>query len=364
MHLTDLDLSGVGFRTDADASVALERACAANPDLAQFHRLGTSEEGRPIAGITLGHGPETVTLVAGAHADEPVGPETLRTFVLGALEHRGWQGGGFHELFERLTFRVIPQVNPDAEARNRPWIEAWPEIEPYLRHRVREQPGRDVEFGFPVMREENRLASRFLFGFSPISLHMSLHGMGFSEGAMLLIERNWVGRTEALRAAFVASASEAGLGLHDHDRGGEKGFDYVDPGFWTTPEGTAMREHFQAQGDLETARKFFASSMELARLTGYDAGRRRHPLCLVTELPLFVIEREYEHEAGVPSAYLALREELPELQLRLERGESIRDALDSFQLRPLGLETAVRLQLRCIELGLECVARADEGEAC
>ncbi len=357
MHLTDLDLSDVRFRTDAEAHAALQHACAANADLATFHHLGASEEGRPVCGVTLGHGPETVTLVAGAHADEPVGPETLRTFVLGALEHRDWlaEEGGFTDLLERFTFRIIPQVNPDAELRNRPWMEAWPEVEPYLQHRVREQPGRDVEFGFPVMRQENRLASRFLFDFSPIALHMSLHGMGFSEGAMLLIERGWVEQTEALRRAFITSATEAGLGLHDHDRGGEKGFEYVDPGFSTTPEGTAMREHFQAQGDIETARKFFYSSMELAKVTGYDARRERHPLCLVTELPLFVIGSEYEHEPGLPSAYLALRDELPELQLRLQHGESVRDALDAYELRPLDLETAVRLQLRCIELGLEAV---------
>ncbi len=359
MRLTDLDLTDIRFRTDAEAQAVLRHACATNADLAQFHDLGTSEEGRPIAGITLGNGPKLVTLIAGAHADEPVGPETLRTFVLGTLAHRDWlaEEGGFADLFERFIFRIIPQINPDAEARNQLWIEAWPEVESYLQHRVREQPGDDIEFGYPVMRAENRLASRFLFDYTPICLHMSLHGMGFSEGAMLLIERDWVHRTEALREAFAQAASEAGLKLHDHDRGGDKGFDYVDPGFWTTPEGTAMREHFQRQGDFETARKFFYSSMELAKITGYDAERQQHPLCLVTELPLFVIEREYEREPGLPSAYLAFLDQLPELPLRLRQGESINDVLEVYQLRPLDLETAVRLQLRCIELGLECVQR-------
>ncbi|MEM1042047.1 MAG: M14 family zinc carboxypeptidase [Bacteroidota bacterium] len=366
MRLTDFDLSGSRFRTDEEAHVALRHACATNPDLAHFHDLGTSEEGRPICGVTLGNGPETVSLVAGAHADEPVGPETLRTFVLGALAHRDWlaEDGGFRELLERFTFRVIPQVNPDAELRNRSWIDAWPDVESYLRHRAREQPGRDLEFGFPVMRRENRIASRFLFDFTPLCLHMSLHGMGFSEGAMLLIERGWVDHTEVLREAFVTSAAEAGLGLHDHDRGGEKGFDYVDPGFSTTPQGDAMRAYFQAQGDVEMARKFFFSSMELARVAGYDAERQRYPLCLVTELPLFVIERPYEHEPGVPSAYLAFRDELPELQLRLRRGESVGETLEPYGLRPLDLETAVRLQLRCIELGLKCALKSSDGETC
>ncbi|MEL7363533.1 MAG: M14 family zinc carboxypeptidase, partial [Bacteroidota bacterium] len=77
MHLADLDLSDVYFHTSEEVFATLEHACAANPDLATFDVIGQSEQGRPIAGVTLGHGPRTVTLVAGAHADEPVGPETL-----------------------------------------------------------------------------------------------------------------------------------------------------------------------------------------------------------------------------------------------------------------------------------------------
>src|SRR5690606_32718612 len=184
------------------------------------------------------------------HADEPVGPETLRTLVLGVLAERDWLAGdgGFADLLDRFTFRIVPHVNPDAEARNRPWLEAWPDRQAFLQHRQRERPGRDVEFGYPVMRPENRAASRFLFDYEPIALHVSLHGMAFSEGAMLLVERHCVERTEALRDGFRAAVAEAGLRLHDHDRGGEKGFDYIEPGFWTTPEGTAMKAYFRERG--------------------------------------------------------------------------------------------------------------------
>ena len=360
MRLSDVDVSNLYFRTAEEVRSEIRHACAANSDLAQFHDLGPSEEGRPLYGVTLGHGPQTVTLMAGAHADEPVGPETLRTFILEALAHRDWlaEDEGFADLFDRFTFRILPHVNPDGEARNQPWIEAWPDVEAYLRHRVREQPGRDIEFGYPVMRVENRLAARFLFDYSPIALHMSLHGMGFSEGALLLIERQWVERTEGLRTTFVEAAFDAGLRLHDHDRGGEKGFDYIDPGFSTTPEGAAMRFHFHEQNDAMTAAKFFSSSMELARMAGYDAERQRYPLCLVTELPLFVIEREYRREPGLPTAYLAFRDELPELHLRIQHGQPIREHLAPYELRPLDLGTAVRLQFRCIELGLDQVAEA------
>lgn len=359
MRLSDLDLTDARFRTSADTFEPIRHACASNPDLAAFHDLGRSEDGRPIYGVTLGGGPRLVTLVAGAHADEPVGPETLRTLVLGVLAERDWLAGdgGFADLLDRFTFRIVPHVNPDAEARNRPWLEAWPDVQAFLQHRQRERPGRDVEFGYPVMRPENRAASRFLFDYEPIALHVSLHGMAFSEGAMLLVERHCVERTEALRDGFRAAVAEAGLRLHDHDRGGEKGFDYIEPGFWTTPEGAAMKEHFRERGDISTARGFFLSSMEMARIAGYDDARQTHPLCLVTEFPLFVIARAYEHEPGVPTAYLAFRDELPELTLRAQQGEDVAADLAAFEIEPLDVATAIRLQLRSIELGLEWVAR-------
>lgn len=370
MRLTDLPLDDLAFRTSEAVREPLRRACAANPDLATFHDLGRSEQGRPLYGVTLGYGPRRVTLVAGAHADEPVGPETLRTLVLETLAHRDWEAedGGFAELFERFTLRIIPHVNPDGEAANRPWIEAFPvsggaaaeALAAYLRHRRREPPGRDVEFGYPVMRPENRAASAFLFDYEPVAFHASLHGMGFAEGALLLLERHWVDarpeRTAALMEGWRAAVAAARLSLHDHDRRGEKGFHYLGPGFWSTPEGTAMQAHFRALGDEATARKFFLSSMEWARLTGYDAARDGHPLALVTELPLFVLPRAEPHVPGVPATWLALQEALPELTARARAGEGLHEHVARFGLRLLPLADAVRLQLRALELGLEAVA--------
>jgi hypothetical protein len=358
MQLSQIDASASTFRTADAARAEIERACAANGDLATFHVLGASREGRTIYGVTLGMGPQTVTLVAGAHADEPVGPETLRLLILESLANRDWlaDGEGFADLFERFTFRIIPQVNPDGEARNQAWITRWPDVQAYLRHRIREQPGDDIEFGYPNLRPENHAASRFLFDYSPLALHISLHGMGFAEGALLLVERHAVASASGVMAGWRDAVAGAGLRLHDHDRGGDKGFRYYGPGFWSTPEGRAMQAHFRQRGDEATARLFHLSSMELARLAGYDAARDRRPLCLVTELPLFVIGRQYERQPGVPAAYLDLQAAGPEIQARLAAGRDASDLLAPFALRPLPLATAVRLQLRAIELGLEAVA--------
>lgn len=351
LDLTTLLPSGdPSFRTHEEVRAPIQAACAEHADLATFHALGKSEEGRPLYGVVLGRGEERISLIAGAHSDEPVGPETLRTFVLEGLRQRE----RLHPLFERFRFVVVPHVNPDGEARNRPWITQWPSLPAYLRHAFREPPGRDLEFGFPAMRPENRAVSAFLEAHAPFWLHASLHGMGVAEGVQLLIERRWTFRTERLQEGFARAAEEAGLSLHDHNRKGEKGFFYVAPGFTTTPEGEAMRAFFRAQGDEAMAGRFHDSSMEFARRFGGD------PLCLVTELPLFVIDPRTPHEPGHPANYLALRARLPGLREQARQGDegAIASAAEAFGLRPLPLRTAQRLQLRTIHLGLETVAEA------
>lgn len=363
MTLSDLTPETVRFRTSDEVIGDLRDACEANPDLASFEIIGKSEEGRPIAGITLGSGPRLVTLVAGAHADEPIGPETLRHLIVDGLGSRDWgaEVGGLASLFERVTFRIIPHVNPDAEARNQPWISRWNALAEnpaallglFLHERRREPPGRDIEFGYPAMRAENRAATEFLFAPGPpLAIHASLHGMAVSEGALLLIEKEWLRspRCAPLRDGFVRAARAAGLRLHDHDRGGDKGFRYGGPGFWSTPEGAAMRAHFDAIGDTETASLFHRSSMEQAiHVSG------GHPLCLVTELPLFVLGAEYPHEPGIAALSAEFARTRPDLlQAATEADGQARlgEAVERFGIWTLGPTTAVRLHLTVLDLAL------------
>ncbi len=364
MRLADLDLTDLRFRTSADVFEPIRAACASNPDLATFETIGHSEEGRPIAGVTLGTGPRLATLVAGAHADEPVGPETLRTLVLEGLAARGWGApdGGLEALFERFTLRIVPHVNPDAEARNGGWIRAFDPARPavalaaYLRHRLREPPGRDVEFAYPDGRPENTAAAQFLFGEAPVSVHASLHGMGFSEGALLLIDADHLTApgTESLRGGFRAAASEAGLGLHDHDRGGDKGFAYGGPGFTSTPRGEAMRDHFLAAGDAAMADCFRLSSMEMAAAAARSAGCVP-PIAVVTELPLFVLDAPHDHTPGVPALLDRWTAMQPAVAAALAAGQPLGPLAAPLGLRALGLETAVRCHLQTLDLALAAV---------
>ena len=363
MTLADLTPEMPTFRTSEEVFDELEAACATNPDIAEIEILGRSEEGRPIAGVTLGYGPQRVTLVAGAHADEPVGPETLRTLITDGLAARGWgaEGGGLESLWGRFTLQIVPHINPDGEARNQGWIQAWDEtdldssLRAYLRERRREPPGRDIEFGYPRLRCENEAVSRFLFDGSPIALHASLHGMGYSEGALLLIEKRWIDRPETvpLREGYERAASSVGLRLHDHDRGAEKGFRYAGPGFWTTPEGRAMQQHFLDQGDPETASQFRLSSMEQAIETGSIASST--PLCVVTELPLFQLAAEYDHQPGVPDLLFRFRELQPELVAAATSGRELVRLVEPLGMRMVPLRDAIQVQLATLELALETV---------
>lgn len=368
MRLADLDLSGLRLQPAAEADDAVRAACAANPDVASCETIGESEAGRPMLGVTLGYGPALVTLVAGAHADEPVGPATLRTLVVEALAARDWgaDDGGFADLFERATLRIVPHVNPDGEARNRAWIDVWDDrdtaatLGAFLRHRRREPPGRDVEFGYPAMRVENRVATEFLFDGAPVVLHASLHGMAFSEGALVLVERRWLGTPPADRlvAAFLDAARRVGLPPHDHDRGGDKGFVYGGSGVWSTPEGAAMRTHFERAGDAATAAAFHDSSMETARALGSRAGGMM-PLCLVPEIPLFAITRAPEGVAsrpGVAARLAAFTDALPAITQAAEAGEPLTPWVEGFGLRATPLADAVQLHFTLLDLGLAAVA--------
>lgn len=342
--------STTSFRTQSEVYNLVRDACLANRDIASFHELGESEEGRPIFGVVVGSGPRTVSLIAGAHSDEPLGPETLRTFILEGLEQREL----LDNLFSAYRFVIVPHINPDGEARNQRWIVQWPSLPAYLAHVFRELPGRDLEFGFPSMRQENRIVAAFLRNHAPFDLHMSLHGMGYSEGAMLLIERTWIDRTQMLRERFAAAAREEGLELHDHDRNGEKGFVYIEPGFTTTPMGEAMRVYFRERGEVEMASRFHDSSMEYVRSLGGDS------LCLVTELPLFLLARQRQHRPGIPDTYLRFKDEVPRIKMELNRDPMrlVESYLGDFDIAPLSLPVAVKLQLKTISMGLEALPKA------
>lgn len=309
------------------------------------HVIGYSERGEPIFGFVFGSGPVIVSLVAGAHADEPVGPNTLYRLVL----EMHTKPDRFAPIFNRFRFLVIPHVNPDGDVDNAPWIARWPELIPFLSGMKRELPGRDIEFGYPDMRQENRAATGFWEREGPADIHFSLHGMQFSEGYLLLINDEWEERSRSWRTSFDAVMRKEGMEPHDHDRGGEKGFNYMGPGFTSTPKGRAMKEFFLNKKDPATASRFHLSSME------YHIGRNPEALCMVTEFPLFLVRTS--SRSGVPENYLALQRDLEKTMARQgPQEEGVNRLISCYDIRPLPLGKAMRLQRHTLRSAMDLAA--------
>ncbi len=319
--------------------------------------IGRSREGRPIEAFQFGSGPFRVSLVAGSHADEPVGPRMLLHLVsyLDSLSANDLLLAGYE-------WWIIPHLNPDGEARNRPWAgdqgEAF-DVGTYLENLVRELPGDDIEFGYPRdaadtgARPENRAAWEWWRSAAgPFDLHVSLHGMGFAAGPWHLVEGAWRDRCGILIERCSAAAHGLGYVLHDVERGGEKGFERIERGFCTRPDSRRMREHFEALGDRQTAARFRPSSMEAMRSLGGD------PLTLVSEMPLFLTPGVGD-EVGPPDPALETwRARIMDWRGRLVAGAdaatiSSEAAAEGMTAMPIGDQ--MELQWRLVTAGIEQV---------
>ncbi|MCP4203481.1 MAG: peptidase [bacterium] len=328
--------------------------------------IGSSRGGRPIRGLHAGSGGFQISLIGGCHADEPVGPAMLDRLAshLVTLPRN-------HELLRDCTWRIVPHVNPDGEARNRVWTskrvdthdclgspDHGYDLPTYLEHVARELPGDDIEFGFPRpgetptagLRTENVAVAEFLAEGAPIRVHGSFHGMGLAPGPWFLLEASWTDRTSALRARLAARVAEMGYRLFDAERHGEKGFHRIAPGFATRPDSTAMREFFKARGERDEAAKFRPSSMEFARAHGPD------PLTFVSEMPLFL----------TPSlgGDLVEHHQLQELRNRLQeataRGaESLTQVQAELEISPMPIRDQMVLQLAFLDEALAAVLASE-----
>lgn len=314
--------------------------------------LGASREGRPLLGYRFGEGPEAISLIAGCHADEPVGPAMLERLV-------AWLAGAGrgHPLLERARLFIVPHTNPDGEKRNAGWTEhllpldegeSGYELLRYLRLQHREPPGEDIEFGFPRhpedhgARVENRAIAAFLRPGAPFSLHATFHGMAFAAGPWFLIERSWADRTVAMRQHLRQRVRAMGYRVHDIDRRGEKGFHRIDEGFTSRPDSGAMIRHFETRGDLATAALFRPSSMEFVRSLGGD------PLTLVSEMPLFLLPREH-FQGPDPIRPQAVGDLL---DLARSDVDGLAKKVEQVGLKAMPVADQMRLQLAFLDTGL------------
>jgi hypothetical protein len=347
-----------------DPRLPIEDILHAPPASGGGRVIGRSRGGREIAGLELGSGPLAVSLIAGCHADEPVGPRTLR-WLAAYLE--GLSSDSL--LLRAFTWRIVPHVNPDGEDRNRRWAErsvpladhegapdSGYDLDRFLENVVRELPGDDVEFGFPAAetdrgaRPENLAVADFLTPGGPYAVHGSLHGMALAPGPWFLLEEAWIARTAGLREALRRRVEEMGYVLFDPDRQGEKGFRRIDRGFTTRPDSKAMQGHFEQLGEPEVAARFRPSSMEFVRRLGGD------PLTFVSEIPLFLVPLSATsgHEAMAE-----LQARRLELEAELRRHGSVGESVLARVVLAMPVRDQMRLQLSLLDEALRAVLAAD-----
>ena len=242
-------------------------------------------------------------------------------------------------------------MNPDGEVRNRVWYNDDDDIidlNRYLRSVVREQPGDDIEFGFPRSdndsgaRPENRAAKRWWGkAETPFAFHISLHGLAVGIGPWFLVEKDWWPRCGEFRRSCEQKVEELGYVLHDEDRNGDKGFYRLAKGFCSRPDSGAMRNHFLKEGDRETAEKFRPSSMETIRSFGSN------PLTLVSEMPLFIMPDGQDNTANRH----ALKSEFRLWRRRIENDKNAPFPFAG-RLNPMPIKDQMLLQWTMITAGI------------
>ncbi len=324
--------------------------------------IGFSRKGTKIEGFKFGNGTLNISLIAGNHADEPIGPLLLKKLVsfLSTLEKN-------HDLLSRYSWYIIPHTNPDGEQHNLKWYDytdTETSLYRYFKYALRELPGDDMEFGYPIknkidcLRPENEAVYNFWkTANSPFNLHASLHGMGKSYGAWFLIDQHWADKTRQLQADCKLLTHQMGYDLFDLDRNGEKGFFRIAEGFSTRPDSEGMRKHFLALNDQNMANKFHPSSMESIRSLGGDC------LTLVTEMPLFIFPKK-ERILNWPDPYLKqwssqfanwkrdiISGKLTEANLLAE--------MKALNVKPMPWEAQLRLQWQFIASGIKTITEAN-----
>ncbi len=269
---------------DVDAEVARLQARGVAMQV-----IGQSQQGRPIHAAVVGHGPVHLTVMAAAHADEPVGTLTCLQLI-----ERLALDPSCAALASCVTLHVVPCANPDGAVKNAPWLSSWGTpraLEAYFTHVSRDLAAADVEFGFPTAphgnaRVENQALAHFFDAArdaavgdaqAGIAGHTSLHSMFLGGGALFLVTADGVREpnnphSEKLRFLLDESA-RAGLALHDKDRMGQKGFFRIGAGLQTAPTAEAMSAFFGGGG-------FALNSMQ------YVAKHGACPFAIVSEIPL------------------------------------------------------------------------------
>ncbi|AXK33943.1 dehydrogenase [Streptomyces armeniacus] len=181
------------------------------PDRCAVRQVGTSRLGAPLVLLTVGHGPRDVLVVAGAHANEPVGGVT-------ALElARRLSAGPQPPERAGARWHFLLCLDPDGARRNEGWLRGpYNDLARYHRHSFRPHFAGQPEWlpapGTPALPETRALLD-LLDELRPV-LQCSLHGVDIG-GSWVQLTREVPGLAGPLAASAAARGIPLELGPFD-----------------------------------------------------------------------------------------------------------------------------------------------------
>ncbi|MCX4749007.1 M14 family zinc carboxypeptidase [Kitasatospora sp. NBC_01287] len=188
-----------------------------------LRRIGESAQGRPLWLLSLGAGERHVLVVAGAHANEPVGMTTSWLLARQAAA----QPGGF-------SWHFVLCLDPDGAARNEEWLRGPLTMERHFQHFYRPPAAGQPEWLGAERLPETRALLGVIEELRP-ALQCSLHGVDFG-GAFVQLTRPIAGFSRPF-----GSADQVPLELGS-----------ADAAYWPSPEpglylmpGAGARERFE-----------------------------------------------------------------------------------------------------------------------
>jgi hypothetical protein len=199
------------FQTLGETRARIRARAQAHPDKVSITPIGRSRSGDPIELITIAGGPRNALMVAGVHANEPVGV-LAADFLMGQMlvdpELNAALGYSWH---------FINPIDPDGLRLNEPWFTGPLDPLPYFRDFFRPPLDRQAEYTFPLEvgavsfnhptpgNDAWRAALERVKPDFQYSTHNAEYG-----GAFFLVSRH----DPALEAALVKVPSRFGVGIN------------------------------------------------------------------------------------------------------------------------------------------------------
>ncbi|MGQ4511381.1 M14 family zinc carboxypeptidase [Streptomyces sp. DW26H14] len=105
------------YPTVGELTARAAALAAAYPERAALRRIGRSRGGEPLTLLTVGHGARDVLVVAGPHANEPVGGATALRLAEHLLDAVPGEGPG------AAVWHLLICLDPDGARRNERWLQ-------------------------------------------------------------------------------------------------------------------------------------------------------------------------------------------------------------------------------------------------